>query len=67
MSELSLRHPMLLTVHSTPRMLHAVVVTSVETIESDRGRTITGITFRDPELTRFLRSISSYYLVSIKS
>lgn len=84
-SELSLRHPMLLTVHSTPRMLHAVVVTSIETIESGQGRTITAITFRDPkpnlrgrhtagtirvsgpEVTRFLRSISSYYLVSVKN
>lgn len=84
-TELSLRHPMLLTVHSTPGMLHAVVVTSIATIESDQGRTITAITFRDPkpnlrgrhaagtirvsgpEVARFLRSISSYYLVSVKS
>lgn len=85
MSELSQRHPILLTVRSTPRMLHAVVVTSVETLDSDQGRTITSLTFRDPkpnlrgrhtagtirvsgpDLTRFLRSISSYYLVSVKS
>lgn len=85
MSEMSLRHPMLVTVHSTRRMLHAVVVTSVETIDGDEGSTITAITFRDPkpnlrgrhtagsvrvsgsDLTRFLSSISSYYLVSVKA
>jgi hypothetical protein len=79
------RHPMLVTVHSSRRMLHALVITSVDTVSDKTGQTITAITFRDPRptirgrhaagtvrvtgerLQRFLRTISSYYLVTVRT
>lgn len=81
--EMSAEHPMLVTIHATKTMLHAVVITSVEFTQSADDVEISAITFRDPnptfhdrrgaaayrltgaKLDKFLRSISSYYLVSV--
>jgi hypothetical protein len=84
-SEMQNRRPMLVTVRSAHRMLHALVITSVDTIPDKTGQTITAITFRDPrptirgrhaagtfrvsgeQLQRFLHTISSYYLVTVRT
>ncbi len=83
--EFSQRHPMLVTFRSTKTMLHAVVLTSGQYVETATGPQMTALTFRDPnpsfpdrhaaatfrvtgaELNRFLRAISSYYLLSVQN
>src|ERR1035437_1788722 len=50
-AELGHRRPMLMTLHSSRTMLHAVVVTSVEYIDSSQGVRITAMTLRDPNPT----------------
>ncbi len=49
--EMSAEHPMLITVHSTKSMLHAVVITSVEFVQTPGSVEISAITFRDPNPT----------------
>lgn len=84
LNEMSGRRPMLITIHSTRTMLHAVVLTSVEYEQTQQGTQILAITYRDPnptfrgrraagsirvagpDLAHFLRSISSYYLVTVR-
>ena len=84
-SQMNEQRPMLITVHSTKKMLHAVVLTSAEYVGSGKDAHITALTFRDPnpvfkdrraartirltgpQLARFARTISSYYLLTIKS
>jgi hypothetical protein len=46
--QLSSRRPMLVTFHSTPTMLHAVVLTSAEYVKDDKGIRLTALTVRDP-------------------
>lgn len=46
--ELSGRHPMLITFRSTRTMLHAVVLTSAEYVQTEQGPQIRALTFRDP-------------------
>lgn len=50
-SQLSREHPMLLTVHSEHRMLHAVVLTSAEYVTTGTGIHVNSLTIRDPSPT----------------
>ncbi len=47
-SELSARHPMLITFRSAKTMLHAVVLTGAEYVRTPQGPQLTALTFRDP-------------------
>ena len=49
--QLSREHPMLLTVHSEHRMLHAVVLTSAEYVTTGTGIHVNSLTIRDPSPT----------------
>ena len=49
--QLSREHPMLLTVHSEHRMLHAVVLTSAEYVSTSHGIHVNSLTIRDPSPT----------------
>jgi len=82
--QLGEQRPILVTVHSTKTMLHAVVLTSAEYVNSGKDTRVTSLTFRDPnpefhdrhtaatvslkgeKLARFAKTISSYYVVSVK-
>lgn len=82
--EMERERPMLVTIHSSQSMLHAMVITSAEYKRTKNGVFISALIVRDPNpvfknrrpalalrltganLGRFVRSISSYYLVSVK-
>lgn len=49
--QLSRERPMLLTVHSEKKMLHAVVLTSAEYVNTSHGIHVNSLTIRDPNPT----------------